>query len=489
MALSLIAALLLAPPKTLPVTPTMLVVQYLVPKDGEIDINVPVRSYFVREFLEDSRVAPVSYAMSDPTFRAGVESGALTVPVEAPSDDVLNGLAQKGKFEYVFVVQALKHLDTTYMSGRLLRNKREVWSDRVEIKSSAVQGFSIENAATSTARTWIMKMGEGPFKGLTRNSVGTTPPPLDPIQSPTQPDVQPELPKPVDNSTLRAELDRLLQLGEKRAALMTVRGAVDDEPLDLQRRLWLIELLNAMRLPEEALSESRRAALLFPDAPELRFMVADASIAAGEFEEAASGLLEITVRDPKNEAVRVKLAQVYLYLGKTDVAAEHLKSVADKHVLGHLTRSGLAVQQGDSKRALIEWQAFKTEFANLPSEDQRSASLFCRRFVVHTAEELGADVRDVIQWVRRDPKSKDAQKALQKVQSVSSAIGTWSETIDLELLNPQLKETVVLGLRLLAQASSEAEMHIQKPDVGAADEATITLGEAMRVIGNARKLL
>lgn len=465
--------------------PGVLVVQTLVPPDNNVNPNVLVRSFFEKQFADDGRLQPIGYSMADPAFRAAFDAKKVTNFFESPTQDQALEAADQLGSEYAFVVQALKHQTTVYADAKLFKGRREVWRDRAQISAELNQGFSLENAVASLARTWLIKIGDGPLKDMPRHANISTPPvepPVEPIR--IDPDPVESAPQRADNTSLMEEVERLLRLGERNAAVATLRGAVDAEPLDVDRRVYLSKVLIRVGRLEEAAMEARRATSLFPDNAEFRFVSAECAIASGNLQGALTELTESLVRSPKDTTTRILLSEVCLYLGRSDHALGHLKVAEESGVtLATLFRRTAAEaakgQLTDDSDAVKTMRELWSKSAEAELASQRG---FAQKFFAYSGGVFASEIRDLIQLARLKTSEDATKKRLESLIHRVGVVERWRSATEFISLDPKSIQRVVLAYRLLAQSLAEVKGHLNSPNEGLAEEATITLGEAMKAI-------
>lgn len=469
--------------------PKVLIVQRMAPVVEGADFNVVARNHFATEFDADGRLQPIVYSTTDPVFRAAIDKGTIQNPPENPKNDEAFEIARRLECDFVLIVSSLKHGEGVLANAQLFRGRREVWKQESRLQVTANNQFAHDDAARSLARTWVLQMGQGPLKEFAQRRMTPTPDP-DPGVKPIIPDV-PIRPKPaVDNATLREDVRKLRQLGSHDSALQMLWDAVDAEPMDVERRAMLIELLLDRNDTASAGEEARRAAGLFPENETFWVLSARCEMAKGNLPQAIRDLNEAVTRHPDSPITRAALGDVQLVAGRYSFAIEHFDVAlkAGPTPLLHLKRGCARLMLGQAAPAAADLKIAEEGLSGLSPEARRELTLSAYLMLSGSADRLGAELRDLITAARRSPRDaavrerrNEAQKQIEALVSVGNALERFTN-------NPQSQQRLLLAVRLLRQCVSEIGAHLASPNEDALSDATITLGEAFRAIEQAKQV-
>lgn len=472
-----------------PAVPKLLLVQHFVAAEDGVDLNVPVRAFFAKEFEDDGRVEPIAWSLNDPAFRRAVESKAITISSESPSSEVAAQVAEKLGCEYVFFVRALTHSDRVYADAQLYRGRRQIWKADVVQQAMVQDQMNLESSARTMARTWIFQLAQGVWKDLKPKPKSQTPDPDPGVKPPPPPPVDPM--RTADNAAVKAEYDRLVRGGELKAALRLMWDAVDAEPLNLERRKMLLDVLLLSGQAEEASKQARRAAGLFPEAADLWRMCARAAIESGDYAQAIRDLNEAVTRDPNHPQTRFLLGLAQLMSGRFEFALEHLNASvqAAPSPESHFFRALVHRLMGDGKQSAQDLAAYEAGAASLSSEQRTLLQRSTLRLFVARAEAAGATARTLLQRVRLDPKNETHKRELQGLAAELDGLIALGGKLPDAASASKSRDACLLALNLLSQCISEVQAHLANPGQDILSDATITLGEAFRAIAAAKGAL
>jgi tetratricopeptide (TPR) repeat protein len=304
-------------------------------------MNISISNYIASEFDSLGNASPIVYGMSDPAFRAGIDDGKIRKipawPTLVEGVDIANGLGAR----YVFTFDPISLKKGSWTStASLYYDGRKIWSAPQNLKihenmsdgGRKQVGDDISQAGRSMARTWVLQISQGPFRGIpTRKKIttpveasGQEPKPVEPVVTP----------KIDDDGQLKLQVDRLIHQADYPRAIVVLRDAVDEKPFDVDRRILLVQALLDSNDSSAAGEEADRAVLLSPNRAELRALAARAWLAAGKTDEARSALNEAIARDPNGVKTRLMLAELSLARFEPEKARDHL----DEAIKDHPTR-------------------------------------------------------------------------------------------------------------------------------------------------------
>lgn len=461
--------------------PEIVIVQTIVPDVGEFNPNVAAANFFAEELDDEGRVFPIVWSMTDPIFRASVDEGILAKPSISPSlAEAVEG-AKRLKAEYLLVFEAYREADFILCKAKLYRGSREVWKDDRRMASSIDGSFAFENTMRTLARTWTKVIAQGPLKDLPPRKREQTPEP-DPGSAPPVVAEAKDPPVPPNNQQVLVEAMKLLSARRIAEALNLLREAVDEEPLDVERRRALISAY--LQVHENALAalEARRAASLFPEQIEFWTLSARAWLAAGNKDEALKGLNEAVARDPESPLTRMLLGELQLAALRFSFALEHFDKAVQRSpsAESHFRRAVARFLNGNLEGGLLDL----SEARRLETTPDVAAETSRYRFAVEILRELaGADGADIPTMIQRAKVQHTDAELRSSFQALAIRIGGASALAQ-SLVAPEVHrnshERLVLALNLLSQCLSDARAHLVAPSEDLLAEATLNLGEAMR---------
>lgn len=493
--------------------PGIVIVQALVAGPEDSSLNVPIGHFLAQELRDGGRVEPIVWSLEDPVFRTAVGEKLVSEPRGNPTlDEVFQG-ATKMHADYVFVVSAWLDGEKVRARAALFRRGGIVWIDpdakspgssnesarawaesalaSIAPPSKVASEFIVsvadpENGIRSLARTWAMKLQTEPFRSLPVEPLVGTP---DPARG--QIPIGAEAPPlgSVDNRELLATLDAMVKEGRHASAVVAVRDAIDAEPLDVERRRRLVELLLDTGRADLACDEARAAALLIPDRPHLWALAAQAALDAGQLETAQDCVNELMARAPQNPDARVLLGEVRLRMLDSAGAVEHLSAAIEiaptneaffLRAVARAFDGGLEAAAEDLKRS----QVFNSEE---PVDAKGRYGLFASLLDLF-ATNVGSQLRDLIPIARVKRNDAEIAKAVELRWRQLQGISALQSQIEAPEAHRRSSERRDLALKLLAQTLSEIRTYIQSGDEALLGEATINLGESLKNLALAREL-
>lgn len=330
--------------------PRILIVVKPQPKDAT---PIPMADYFAQQLDDDGVVFPIVWGLTDPVFREAATSGVIKDFSEHPSAAEAQAIARKLRAEFVATIEISVKAKTILGKISVTKDGKQVFKADENFGVDKAGQLDTVASGKSISRTWASKLGFSAFKGLPKHTKVTTPEAspgqIVPISAPSEP--------VVDNKMLLVEVDRVkkataaqverlkreaadanrfpvispedlareivaLEKGRDESIVSIYRDAVDAEPLNIERRRFLIEALQGIddRL---AANEARRAAQLMPEQIELRVIAARSWMRVPDEAEAQVDLNEAISRDPDAVPIRLLLCEVCLGKLDADAALEH----------------------------------------------------------------------------------------------------------------------------------------------------------------------
>lgn len=486
--------------------PKILLLQMQAPltSDG-VDLNVQMIDSLAQELQDGGKVSPIAWTISDPVFREAMVSGQIRKIPEKPDLRTAQGVAKDLKAEYLLSFEAKQVGLNVQSSVQLYRNGRSIWKDSQSIRLEGTTEGKLYDAMRSVARTIALKVQSEPLKALpvapkvattdiTQGQLPITPVPDRPVETPTNPPVNPNTPEPpkVDTSAeelaaLKNEVQQLITAGRFSAAVVRLRESIDQRPFDFGRRQLLVETL-LITNPEAAAQEARRASNLNPDSPDMRIVAARAWIEAGKPGEAQTELNEVLARHPESIPTRLLLAEIALRGDQAEQALEHvnvaLKSqpTAEAHYLRALVRAVLGGKDG-VEQDLTAAHGLSPETS--PTEAVRRYRLTVA--VLDTAfDRLSNNLKDLLPRAAVRPKDNEIRVAVEEVLTLTAAHEALMSAQNVPADAKQAHARRVLARKLLVQSAQDLIAYSEGNKDAIAD-ARINLGDAIRQMGTARK--
>lgn len=464
--------------------PTALIVQSKVPLRDKVNPNVDLAQYVAQELDASGRLTPVLYSKSDAAYGAAVAARKVKDAAENPRARDITDTARRLGAEYILIVEGVRNGKSVHGKATLYRNRREVWKDDQTLSVSTSDSLDSTDTARSLARTFVFKMNFGPLKGLPERPK-TAPPVIQPGQEPVVEQVRTGTSGIVPDDRLKRNLDALVHADKMDNAILMMRDAVDAAPMDVQRRLELIDLLQTAN-PTAAAEEARRAAELMPERVELRVLAARCWIKAGHSAEAQKDLNEAVARDPNAAATRLLLGELSLEQLEPVQALPHLDAVikeqdsAQARFLRALCRCLLGGSDG-----LQADLAQMDKLSPSPAPEEISRRYATAADVTDRAlTQDGARVRSLIAEIVVKPKDKELKDQVEQISrlllSRTALLGAVSVPADRKAAN----EKRILAHKLLAQSLSDIESYSTSPDDDTLADARTTLGEALKTLGS-----
>jgi tetratricopeptide (TPR) repeat protein len=433
-----------------------------------------------QEYDTNGRLQPVVYSKTDPIIKSAMAAGRMTAPVAMPTiGDILDASRRLGT-EYILVIETSKVNKGVTAKAELIRDRRAIWKDEINVGVSIQEVMNPTDTARSLARTLVLKMNMGPFKGLPDKPKPAAPT-IQPGQEPIVGAEHTNQKSGLTNDQLRKNVAGLVQSGKSDAAILALRDAVDAAPLDLDRRMLLIQQLETSN-PSAAALEARRAAILMPEKVELRVQAAREWIKAGHSDEATKDLNEAVARDPNGLATRMLLGELSLNDLQPAKAIGHFDEIIKAHDSAQ-ARIMRAICRGllggtDGMQIDIE-QADKLEPVKSPADMARrygvAADVVDRSLAVDGAEVRGLLTKIVVK--PKDQSIKDQiEGTLRLVQSRSALLSAFPVPPEEKSANDRR----VLSHKLLAQCLLDLQTYSATPDDDTLADARINLGEALK---------
>ncbi len=446
--------------------------------------ETPLDAALASVLEEEGRVVPIAWTLADPFFRELVGDRVRQADLDDPKLATVLRIAQAVKVEYVLTVGfTMEDSGEPRPVCRLYRSSsdRPVWQyggeKGQEMTLTAVRtgpGIDWANTVQSWARTWSAQLANGPFQGFPARG-RVSPVPLDPGLN--WGETTPVPPARIDPQVL----DRAAQLlneGLAAEAISMLRDAIDVNPLDVETRVALIQALSQQDQADAAASEALLAAQLMPEQTSLRLLAARALLRVGRLSDAKAQLNEALARAAASpEADRV-LGDLYLADGdRVQAMAAYERSLGQKRTFG--AEFGLLVCQA------LEGQVDAVEkiAIRLPSASVAEQREVYRWFIALSAEAFGrvaSDLKEALAQGRMNPRDPAAIGLATRALGVSRSLAVVLESLSAPPRHKKSHDRRVLAHSLLQQAAAEALDFARSGNSDTGEEATLSLGEALK---------
>jgi len=465
--------------------PELLIAQLKDVKNTKPDTILPAIAEIAKEFDQEGRVVPISWSKSDALLSTLIAEGKVKFS-EYPTEKQVLEAASKNRIGYVLVFATLKEDNLLKASGRLFHNGRLEWKDDYNSTLKVDNAPDWRGQAESLARTWVIKLGEGPLKGLAARPKIDKPPVTPGVLTPGGSDPEgPPTPKPQPLTQDTIERAQKM-ITEKRVAeaIVSLRDAVDSAPRDPAARRALVEALVYAGLFDMAADEALRAAQIIPESSEMYLIAARAYARLGRPDQAQEALNNALARDGQSHMSYIIRGEVLLLKNRPDEALEQFNE-ALKTKNSYDARLGRAVAN-----AFLGKDADCAEdYALIPPVGEALMSESYQRVILLTnqrVEGLVTRMREVMQDGLAKGKSTE-------LLNRSLAIDSEAKGLDklIGLMKPPTRHLMShakreLAQKLLLQATSDCVTFAQQVTEDASTEVAISLGEAIRRYTTAR---
>lgn len=464
--------------------PEVLIVKLLDTKDLGIASDLPLEVALNSDLDQEGRVIPISWSMADPLFRELVGDRVRPSDIQNPTLAVAMKTARDYKIPYVITVSVLrveKDFKPICMVYRV-PGSNPIWqyggSKGQDITLSVVKvGVEIdwESTVKSWARTWATQLAAGPFKDFAPH-VKLTTSELEPgmTYGGTNPNVLPPLDPKVSERALK-----LLADGFPAEAISILRDAIDLNPFDPDIRMTLVTVLTKESKLDEAADEALRAVILIPDQAKLRIVAAQSLLRVGRTAEAKSQLNEALARATDDAATDMLLGDMALSQGDAAKAATHYERSLSRTPT-YSAGIGMALSMallGESEDKI------RQHLSGIPIAEVSEPGESYRKFVeiLNIAnEQLGNMLKEALAKGRVKARDPEAIVIIQKAHAVAAGLSMVVAKIECPAIHEKSHQRRVLAQGLLNQAAAEALDFIQSGNADTGDEATLSLGEALK---------
>lgn len=505
--------------------PTVLIVK-IVPADKAVDGDAQdtLVQYIAQEFSDDGRVFPIAWGLTDPYYRNAVDSGWFR-NVEKPGMADADRVARRLKADYVLVATVARTGLTMHATAALFRGGKMVWQDpqrdpkmeamakrnrqaeernarkhKVQLppdedqddgtRHLTILGTGTEDAENdlrSLARTWAALLEAGPLSNLRPHPAAASLTPSASVPEPTV--IVSPPPKPVANTQILGDVAKLEGKGQYSQAINMLRDAVDEAPMDAERREALINALEKSGRPLMAASEARHAAELMPERVQFHILAAQGFMAAGKADEATAQVKDAVAHNPDAPETRMLLGQLDLQKLQLDDAKAQFEFVVSKGPNAEaffnlaLTKTLLSDEDGATKDLV------SAQKAGL-SQDPSAVDLRYRTSISlldQALADLGPSGRTLLEHAKAKPRdaglAADCSASLAKVSAAIAFLG--------EIATPDAfrasHERRLLALKLLTQSFDDIQDYLKSQDDDTMGDATISLGEGLKDLDLAKE--
>lgn len=451
--------------------PALLIHQKL-PEGAVSDIAIATAQEFGQVFM----LNPIVWSYNDPQFRDAVYNRLAPEGVFEPTQEQLESVARNLKAPYwaTILVKSEQDLMGTIISVYRTGQRKAVWTKTLETRAEVGGVNSRSQAEQALARSWGFELRQGVFKDLIRKveipisdpNPGTT----------TTPDPEPTAVPSVE--ALQGQVNTLITSKQQTEALTLLWEAVDQAPLDLPIRRLLIDTLVRVGQNQEAVDECHRALLIWPGEQAFRLAHIRGLIALGKTEEAADELTEAQVRNPDSLEVLELKGNIALLRGLYQQAREAYMTILSREPRPTVQASlaltvGLEGDTAEARRLMSE----------MPPTDEAAVREVYNRIVAvsrHAIERIATELREVLRLARLQPGNQSAINRAQRVFKACEGLDGVLESTRIPEFHRASHDRRILAQKLLTQAAAEIFSFTKSGNPDSGDEATISLGEALR---------
>jgi tetratricopeptide (TPR) repeat protein len=504
--------------------PRVLIVQRMVPKENDVDLNLRMDSILAAAFDEVGQIDPIVWSNTDPVFRRATESGLIPRMLDVPTDHELRGIARKLGCQGVFVFTVVKREGQVWPIANLYRvtSGRPMWQfgelrtgqryepvvrvdgkvDEEKTKqlleqygdgSLARTSLLIEvngrpdwnMTAKSLANTWVAILRDGVLSPLeVRPRIeGDLPPQGDDRILPTQPRLEILSDNP---QAAIARAEKLESDGDPDLAVLVLQDAIDVAPFDPLPRAKLAELLFRQGAYRHSAEEAIRAARLSPEQNALWLLAAKSYVALRESELAREAVNNALARGIQSSSLYDLLGDVYLLSGDWTRAVESYS-----RSLGMGPRPKALVGRAIAFALLGRPEEVRSDLGALLDSNPEAVSdvyELAVELLEPMTESIVAELRELPPLLRLQPRYPGHITRAHKANLQALSLAALLEQLPVPNRYSSSHNGRLLAHKLLVQCSSELLDSIQSGSKDALDESVISLSESTRLFPEVRKL-
>lgn len=458
----------------------VLLIHQKVPQDSVSDIAIAVAQEFATVFM----LNPIVWSYNDPQFRDAIYNQMAPEGVFEPTQEQMEATARSLKAPYwlTILVKSEKDLLGTIISVYRTGQRKPAWTKTLETRAEVGGVNSRIQAEQALARSWGFELRQSLFKDHIRKVVVPDPNPSEgtiTTPDPVTPNVAP------DAAALGVQTDTLIAGKQSAEAITLLWEAVDQTPYDLPVRKLLISTLIRIGANTEAADECRRALLIWPGEESFRLAHIRCLLALGEADQAAEELQEAQVRNPDSLEILELKGNISLLRGLYQQARESFMSVLSKEARPAVQASlaltvGLEGDTAEARRLMSTMP---------PTDDAATADVYARLVAVSrkAIDRLATELREVLRLGRLQPGNQTVVNRAQRVFKSCEGLDGVLETARVPDSHRPSQEQRILAQKLLTQAAAEIFSFSRSGNPETGDEATISLGEALRAYAEAEK--
>lgn len=478
--------------------------------------SLTLDSYIAQALDEIGQVEPVVWSMTDPIFRKIAEEKEFPATWEVPTQRDIVSVARQVDAEYTLVVWSYRNGSIVRPIATLYRGaaSRKIWNygdwDRrltpffsgevrqmdeqsmretgdqykgVQREFSAIQigrDYDWDSTSRTIANTWAWLLRQEPFKGLPIRPKNDLPSP-DPGLIVTHPA---GVNLNTGGDAMKVIVD-LVAIGNRELAIVLLRDLVDQHPFEEAYRAKLVEVLMLSRLYQEAALEADRAAPMAVNPINLYLLATECWLRAGNDDNARKSLNQVLSRGGLNRTTHSLLGRIYLRSGDYAQAAESFSQ---------------AIQLGPTPE-MVYFRAASYAFAGNPDECRQDlaslvdvdASGIAEAYVEVMAivdmlfERTGDRTRDVIPKLRLKPSNPDSTAIAASNLAFAEGMGTLIEVGPIPPIYAGSHQLRQLAHKLMIQSTTEVFEFAKTGKAETANEGTMSLGEALRLLPRIRE--
>ena len=465
-------------------TPPLLIYQ----KAGLDSEGKPVVSdlavLFAEQVNENFALNPIQWSMADAQFRDLALNGELPQDQPNPTEAQLAEGARRVRapFFVIIEVKGVRAADGVVFQLFRTGQRRAIWTRSLGSDVQVDGSGDRLQAERALSRTWALELRTGPLRPHLKVASTETPAPDPGVTLTPDPQVPP---KPLESDaaqqevqTVRAQAQALIRGKQIRDAVALLYQAVDRLPRELELRKMLIGTLGEAGMSREALEEAGRAILIWPGDFDLRVARVRGLLALGRTDEANDELNELAARQADSLDVQELRGQVALSRGLLSSAREAFMAVLAKQPRAS-AQAALAVTvalEGDTAEA-------RRLMSSLPPLSEDAYLEIYRRVIFFGdkgIERLAVELREVSRLGRLQPGNANVIQRAQRAFKANEGLAGVLEVARAPESHRLSHERRVLAQKLLTQASAEILQFARSGNTDLADDATLSLGEALK---------
>ncbi|QYK53551.1 MAG: tetratricopeptide repeat protein [Fimbriimonadaceae bacterium] len=471
---------------------------------------------YVAQALDDiGQVEPLVWSMADPVFRKIAAEKEFPTSWETPNQRDIVSVARQVGAEYTLVVWSYRNGAIVRPIATLYRGaaSRKIWNygdwDRrlvpffsgdirqlsdqsvqetndqykgVQREFSAIQvgrDYDWDSTSRTIAQTWAWLLRQDPFKSLPVRPKNDLPPP-DPGLTVVKP---PGVNLDPSGDGMKY-VDDLLGIGNRELAIVYLRDLIDQHPFEEIYRTKLVDVLMDSRLYNEAALEADRAAPMAQNPVTFYLQATECWLRCGNDDKARISLNEVLARGGQGRTTYALLGRVYLSSGDYAQAAEAFSQAIQLGPTPEMVyfRAASHALAGDP-------DSCRQDLASLVDVDASGiadAYMEVMAIMEKLFEQTGTRTRDLIPQLRLKV-TPDLTAIAARNLLFAQSMGTLIEIGPVPPIFSRSHQLRQLAHKLMIQSTTEVFEFAKTGKAETANEGTMSLGEALRMLPKIRE--